>query len=113
MDSCSAFTSSGTLTRPKRIATGVPESLQQTAITLVRLSGVGSQLLLSSLPTRQDLRTDNAPIACDLSPFSHPPMSRAGESVYKHKFAPDSLLEGDGFELPVPVRQAKLTRFCR
>ena len=29
------------------------------------------------------------------------------------KFAVDSLLEGDGFELPVPVRQAKLTRFCR
>ena len=29
------------------------------------------------------------------------------------KFAMDSLLEGDGFELPVPVRQAKLTRFCR
>jgi hypothetical protein len=29
------------------------------------------------------------------------------------KFAHDSLLEGDGFELPVPVRQAKLTRFCR
>jgi hypothetical protein len=25
----------------------------------------------------------------------------------------DSLLEGDGFELPVPVRQAKLTRSCR
>jgi hypothetical protein len=25
----------------------------------------------------------------------------------------DCLLEGDGFELPVPVRQAKLTRFCR
>ena len=29
------------------------------------------------------------------------------------KFAADSLLEGDGFELPVPVRQAKLTRSCR
>jgi hypothetical protein len=29
------------------------------------------------------------------------------------EFAPDSPLEGDGFELPVPVRQAKLTRFCR
>jgi hypothetical protein len=29
------------------------------------------------------------------------------------RFAPDSPLEGDGFELPVPVRQAKLTRFCR
>ena len=28
------------------------------------------------------------------------------------KFA-DSLLEGGGFELPVPVRQAKLTRSCR
>ena len=25
----------------------------------------------------------------------------------------DSLLEGDGFELPVPVRQAKLTRSCQ
>jgi hypothetical protein len=25
----------------------------------------------------------------------------------------DSSLEGDGSELPVPVRQAKLTRFCR
>jgi acetyl-CoA acetyltransferase len=25
----------------------------------------------------------------------------------------DSPLEGDGFELPVPVRQAKLTRSCR
>jgi hypothetical protein len=74
----------------------VPKNLQQTAITLVRLSGVESQLLLSSLQTRRDLRTDNAPIACDLSPFSHPPMSRAGESVYKHKFAPDSLLEGAG-----------------
>jgi hypothetical protein len=31
----------------------------------------------------------------------------------RHEFAPDSSLEGDGFELPVPVRQAKLTRFCR
>ena len=29
------------------------------------------------------------------------------------RFARDSLLEGDGFELPVPVRQAKLTRSCR
>jgi len=29
------------------------------------------------------------------------------------EFAPDSPLEGSGFELPVPVRQAKLTRFCR
>ena len=28
-------------------------------------------------------------------------------------FASDSPLEGNGFELPVPVRQAKLTRFCR
>jgi hypothetical protein len=28
-------------------------------------------------------------------------------------FALDSTLEGDGFELPVPVRQAKLTRSCR
>ena len=28
-------------------------------------------------------------------------------------FAHDSALEGDGFELPVPVRQAKLTRSCR
>jgi len=27
--------------------------------------------------------------------------------------APDSPLEGNGFELPVPVRQAKLTRSCR
>ena len=31
----------------------------------------------------------------------------------REKFARDSALEGDGFELPVPVRQAKLTRFCR
>src|ERR1700730_3697294 len=31
----------------------------------------------------------------------------------KVRFAMDSPLEGDGFELPVPVRQAKLTRFCR
>jgi hypothetical protein len=29
------------------------------------------------------------------------------------RFATDSALEGDGFELPVPVRQAKLTRSCR
>jgi hypothetical protein len=29
------------------------------------------------------------------------------------RFALDSPVEGDGFELPVPVRQAKLTRFCR
>ena len=43
---------------PKRIATGVLRSLQQTAITLVQLSGVGSQLLLSSLQTRRDHRTD-------------------------------------------------------
>ena len=28
-------------------------------------------------------------------------------------FAYDSSLERDGFELPVPVRQAKLTRSCR
>ena len=28
------------------------------------VSGVGSQLLLSSLQTRQDHRTDNGPIAC-------------------------------------------------
>jgi hypothetical protein len=28
-------------------------------------------------------------------------------------FAVDSPLEGNGFELPVPVRQAKLTRSCR
>ena len=31
----------------------------------------------------------------------------------RSEFAPDSPLEGDGFELPVPVRQAKLTRSCR
>ena len=29
------------------------------------------------------------------------------------RFAADSLLEGSGFELSVPVRQAKLTRSCR
>jgi hypothetical protein len=29
------------------------------------------------------------------------------------RFAMDSPLEGDGFELLVPVRQAKLTRSCR
>src|ERR1700719_3850909 len=29
------------------------------------------------------------------------------------RFALDSPPEGDGFELPVPVRQAKLTRSCR
>ena len=28
-------------------------------------------------------------------------------------FAQDSPQEGSGFELPVPVRQAKLTRSCR
>jgi hypothetical protein len=42
----------------------VLRSLQQSAITLVRLSGVGSQLLLSSLQTRRDHRTDIGPIAC-------------------------------------------------
>jgi hypothetical protein len=31
----------------------------------------------------------------------------------RERFALDSLLEGSGFELPVPVRQAKLTRSCR
>jgi hypothetical protein len=31
----------------------------------------------------------------------------------KVRFAVDSPLEGDGFELPVPVRQAKLTRSSR
>ena len=35
---------------------------------------------------------------------------RQGEEV---RFASDSPLEGSGFELPVPVRQAKLTRSCR
>jgi hypothetical protein len=33
--------------------------------------------------------------------------------VGSRKFALDSSLEGNGFELPVPVRQAKLTRSCR
>jgi hypothetical protein len=35
------------------------------------------------------------------------------DSPPKIRFAPDSPLEGDGFELSVPVRQAKLTRSCR
>jgi hypothetical protein len=33
--------------------------------------------------------------------------------IQEIEFAPDSPLDGDGIELPVPVRQAKLTRFCR
>jgi hypothetical protein len=33
--------------------------------------------------------------------------------IQEIEFARDSPLEGDGFELPVPVRQAKLTRSCR
>ena len=36
-----------------------------------------------------------------------------GELDIVVKFAVDYLLEGAGFELSVPVRQAKLTRFCR
>src|SRR5215471_19393363 len=31
----------------------------------------------------------------------------------RDRFAPDSPLEGTGFEISVPVRQAKLTRSCR
>ena len=31
----------------------------------------------------------------------------------RERFARDSAPEGDGFELSVPVRQAKLTRSCR
>jgi hypothetical protein len=31
----------------------------------------------------------------------------------RDRFAPDSPLEGSGFELLVPVRQAKLARSCR
>src|SRR6516162_4957801 len=33
--------------------------------------------------------------------------------VRQAKLARSSLLEGDGFDLPVPVRQAKLARSCR
>ena len=32
---------------------------------------------------------------------------------HPRRFTTDSPLEGDGFELPVPVRQAKLARSCR
>jgi hypothetical protein len=46
--------------------------------------------------------------------------ARPAEDVARHRnvdvvfrFARDSPLEGDGFELPVPVRQAKLTRSSR
>ena len=37
----------------------------------------------------------------------------AATMIQEIEFAPDSPLEGDGFELPVPVRQAKLTRSSR
>jgi hypothetical protein len=40
-------------------------------------------------------------------------LERAAVEGEEVRFAHDSLLEGDGFELPVPVRQAKLTRSCR
>src|ERR1700730_12289050 len=40
-------------------------------------------------------------------------IARGRRCRLRSKFAADSLLEGDGFELPVPVRQAKLTRSCR
>ena len=37
----------------------------------------------------------------------------SGPNFNREEFAPDSPLEGGGFELPVPVRQAKLARSCR
>jgi hypothetical protein len=42
-----------------------------------------------------------------------PRRARASPRYEEVRFAMDSPLEGDGFELPVPVRQAKLTRSCR
>ena len=46
------------------------------------------------------------------------PRIRGGNLIRKAvfaqiEFATDSPLEGNGFELSVPVRQAKLTRSCR
>jgi hypothetical protein len=43
------------------------------------------------------------------------PARKAGFSTFESGCGreTDCLLEGDGFELPVPVRQAKLTRSCR
>jgi hypothetical protein len=40
-------------------------------------------------------------------------LAEFAENAPKVRFAQDSPLEGNGFELPVPVRQAKLTRSCR
>jgi hypothetical protein len=42
-----------------------------------------------------------------LASFSLQPVCRRVHVLH------DSSLEGNGFELPVPVRQAKLTRSCR
>jgi len=40
-------------------------------------------------------------------------LERAAVEGEEVRFAHDSPLEGSGFELSVPVRQAKLTRSCR
>jgi len=41
------------------------------------------------------------------------PLVLKGRRLERNRKFVDSPLEGDGFELPVPVRQAKLTRSCR
>jgi hypothetical protein len=45
--------------------------------------------------------------------FADSSVAGEGRSAAEEPMVVDSPLEGAGFELPVPVRQAKLTRFCR
>jgi hypothetical protein len=56
---------------------------------------------------------DRAKIRHDRPIVDLQPSVRLDQHPEEVRFASDSPLEGSGFELPVPVRQAKLTRSCR
>jgi hypothetical protein len=64
---------------------------------------VDEYVLPSTIPS------DEAEALIDIEPFH----GALGAPVALTWFAQDSLQEGSGFELSVPVRQAKLTRSCR
>jgi hypothetical protein len=58
-------------------------------------------------------RFDNLTGIFHCAQLLHGPVGALAITSSVVKFAIDSPLEGSGFELPVPVRQAKLTRSSR
>jgi hypothetical protein len=73
---------------------------------IVAFVELGNALLEPLFPPNGHLTTETLREQC-------PAGAAPGACGADARFACDSPLEGDGFELPVPVRQAKLTRFCR